>query len=142
MKPIIDIMQKVGEPIPALFRSKDARATDPDTSKKAALANPIGRRTGKDSQCGKMLMEFANAVPITYVGPVGGMMLTAYEAAERAGLFANRSRPCPWKRANDLVDRGLIRKIGTRYDPDTKQDVTTFVITDDGRKLADDWSKQ
>ena len=142
MKHITDIMRKVGEPIvPELFRSKDARATDPTNAKNAALANPKGRRVGKGSQCGKMLLQFADAIPLAYIGPVGDMTLTAYEAAERAGLFDGRNRPCPWKRANDLVERGLIRKLGTRYDEDTKQDVATFTITDEGRKLTDQWSK-
>ena len=140
MKPIIDIMRKVGEPIvPALFKS--ARDTDPATSHKAAAANHKGRRIGKKSQAGKMLVEFAKAVPITYIGPVGGMALTSYEAADRAGLTDESKRRCPWRRAKDLLDMGLIRTLGERYDEGTGKFVTTYTITDDGTKIVNEWSK-
>ena len=112
-----------GDPLQA------ARTSDPPTSKRAAKMNSKGRL----SQANKLLLVFDEALPVNHSGIIHEIALNAFEASAIAKLPPHS---CWWKRVSDLKSQGLIQRIGTNYDTITHAERETYVITDEGRKLA------
>jgi hypothetical protein len=88
-----------------VVRAGDARTVDPDTSKLAALR----QQPRSDSQRGRILAYLRTAGPCT-----------AREI--EAGTAINGA----WKRVSELKAGGHIHPAGTRFDEETRTDVTVF----------------
>ena len=106
-----------------------SRLSDPATSKRAGKMNK-GKRL---SHANRLLLVFDEALPVHHSGVIHEIALNAFEASSKANL---PTHSCWWKRVSDLKAQGLIQRIGTNFDTITHAERETYVITDEGRKLA------
>lgn len=96
-----------------------ARKTDPATSHRAA---PEEIKAGSARE--KILRAAYNN------WAVGGPAQSARELALAADLGHQRA---PWKRVSELAKAGFLEAVWTKFDPDSKREVTVYETTVKGR---------